>query len=91
MESKIWLKDKTKKQVDDRNEWLRWREKISLWIRFKEKKWGDCQKKKRCKMSGTNKNEKRCKLKGTEEYVLMEFIYLQEHGIIKSFSTMAKP
>lgn len=30
VESEIWLEIKTKKQEDDKNEWLKWKEKISL-------------------------------------------------------------
>ena len=45
VESEIVLENKTKKQVDDKNKWLRWREKISLWMRLKERQWGHCQKK----------------------------------------------
>ena len=59
VESEIVLENKTKKQVDDRNEWLRWREKISLWMWFKERKWGHCQKRKGCKMSRTKTKMKR--------------------------------
>ena len=41
------LENKIKKQVDDKNEWLRWSEKINLWMEFKERKWGHCEKNKR--------------------------------------------
>ena len=41
--------------MDDRNEGLKWRKILSLWIRFKERKWGHCQKGKECKMSGTKR------------------------------------
>ena len=44
------------------------RENINLWMRFKERQYGHCRKRKGCEISVTNQNRKRCKLRGTREY-----------------------